>query len=216
MTYIRPRVFAVITAAGLFLCLRPAFADPTTYCVSCSEPAKTYRCAVATPRENISDRAKRLYCIVKTAKDGNHKTCSIRRGNAPCDGPLREYSYDGPAIPDSVRSAVESIRNERIADRPPGTEAGPQQKGGEPDTLVEMTSRAVGASKRGLRSAGETVVDVAGGTGRTIGAIGKTAGKQVGKTARGAKGAFRYAYDCVLSLFRRCGQDDPAAGQDQQ
>lgn len=198
---------------GLSLVPSPARAEMVDLCVACSAPEQTYVCRVNAPRADAGDNALQLFCVVKTAKDGGHASCAVRRETGvPCDGPVRLYTYDGPAIPQSLRS------NARQApQRPPGQDdiaipAAPPQKGGEPETLVDMTSRAVDAGKGGVKSTGKAVGKAAGGTGRVIGKAGKSAGKQVGKGVRGAKSAARYAYDCVKSFFRNCsGSHDEAA-----
>lgn len=191
-----PHILYGILALSLGLPIMPAHAGQTDLCVSCTDPRQTYICRVDTPRGSPGDKALQLYCIIKTAKAGGHTSCTVRRdAGAACDGPVMSHVYSGPLIPEALRSAVERGRNSS-----PGQETGavsdvPQQKGGEPDTLVEMTGPAVNAGKAAVR-----------GTGRTIGKIGKKTGQQVGKTARGAKSAARFTYDCVVSFFKDCSK----------
>lgn len=210
-----PRLAFLTWALALVLSPSAIKAEPTDFCVICSEPQQTYVCRVDTPRASPGEQALQLYCMVRTAKDGGHKSCSIERNaNAACSGPVKAYTYDGPAIPEAVRSAVQQLRQNRPATPDPSAAPNaPAQKGGEPDTLVKMTTRAVGASKEGVKSTGDGVKNAAGTAGKTIGKVGKKAGKQVGKTARGAKSAARYAYDCVLSLFRDCKPEKKEAAQ---
>ncbi|MDH3581649.1 MAG: hypothetical protein OEM91_13615 [Hyphomicrobiales bacterium] len=216
MTRIRTTFLAYLLWAFALVSWPSAIkADPADFCVTCSEPRQTYVCRVDTPRASPGDQALQLYCMVRTAKDGGHKSCSIERNaNAACNGPVKAYVYDGPAIPEALRSAAQQFRQNRPGS--PGPSAVPNtpvQKGGEPDTLVKMTTRAVDASKDGVKSTGGAVKNAAGKTGKTIGKVGKKAGSRVGKTARGAKSAARYAYDCVFSLFRDCSAEKKAAAQ---
>ena len=190
-------------------------AAPADFCVICSEPRQTYVCRVDTPRASPGDQALQLYCMVRTAKDGGHKSCSIERNaSVACNGPVKAYTYDGPAIPEALRSAAQQLRQNRSETPGPSTVPNaPAQKGGEPDTLVKMTTRAVDAGKGSVKSTGGAVKNAAGKTGKTIGKVGKKAGSGVSKTARGAKSAARYAYDCVRSLFRDCSSEKTEAAQ---
>jgi hypothetical protein len=209
----KPRLAALTGSAALVAALATAGAaraDQTELCVTCADPQQTYVCRVDTPRGSPGEKALQLFCIIKTAKEGGHSSCAVRRDTGiACEGTLKSFSYNGPAIPEALRSAAQQpAPGERPAQ---GSEAIPQtppQKGGEPETLVEMTSRAVGASKDGVRATGRAVRNVAGGTGHAIGNIGKKAGKQVGKAARGAKSAARVAYDCLTSFFKDCSTSE--------
>jgi len=207
-----PGPFLLYSAAILCLLARSAplaHAGQTDLCVVCSEPQQTYICSVTTLRAMPSDKALQLYCIVKTAKDGGHRSCSISRDTGvACDGKIMSYSYDGPAIPDALRSAAQPQPFGQPPERLATTPEAPPRQPGEPETLVEMTSRAVKAGKAGAKATGGAIVNAASRPAKTIGKIGKTAGKGVGKTARGAGSAARFAYDCVRSLFRNCKFDD--------
>lgn len=180
-----------------------AHAQTKDFCVVCSDPQQTYLCRVATGRANPPGEALQLYCMVRTAKDGGHKSCAIARNpaSACAAGLIKTYSYDGPALPKAVRESRERRRQNADPNKTPPVPSlipeMPKQKGGEPDTLVEMTTK----------------------TGKKIGRLGKKATKTVGKTARGAGQiardagstvgrAARFTYDCITSLFRDCSRDD--------
>ncbi len=198
-----------LAAAGCFL-LAPGAArgEVTTVCVACAQPDQRYVCQVEAPGAGLGRKAVQLYCIVRTAKDGGHKSCAIVRDpEGPCEGPVRTYRVDRSLIPGPFRPW--GAPPPQTAEQPaPAT-----PKDGEPKTLIEMTSRA-----------GEKVRDVAGGTGRTLGNISKKAGEQVGKTAKGAGNvakktgsaignAAKFTYRCARSLFRECSSDEGADDQ---
>ncbi len=204
----RSAIFLLCSAALLCLLAGTApgvRAGQSDLCVICTDPQQTYVCSVAVSQAMPSKKALQLYCIVKTAKEGGHRSCSIRgETEAACDGKVISYSYDGPALPGVLRSATRPQTLEQPPVRLETTPEAPPRQPGEPETLVEMTSRAVDAGKQGAKATGGAIRDAAGKPGKTIGKIGKKAGKGVGKTARGARSAARLAYDCVLSLFRDC------------
>lgn len=184
----------------------PVHAAQSSLCVVCSEPQKTYVCNVETSQSMPSKKALQFYCIVKTAKDGGHRFCAIQRNSeAACLGKVLSYRYDGPEIPGALRSMTQP---QPPAAAPATTPETPAPRKGEPETLVEMTSRAVDASKEGAKATGGAIRDAAGRPAKTVGKIGKKAGKGVGKTARGAGSAARFAYDCMASLFRDCKSSD--------
>src|SRR5262245_52652235 len=61
----------------------PLLAD-ATYCVTCKNPDQTYRCRVSAGGAKPNDALK-LYCVIRTAKEGNHASCSAVSG-ANCNG----------------------------------------------------------------------------------------------------------------------------------
>ena len=86
-------------AAGFVACAAPqVFAGDASYCVTCKNPDQTYVCRVTGEDATPSDALK-LYCVIRTAKEGNHASCSAQRSDAGCHGIEKVYAYDGPAIP---------------------------------------------------------------------------------------------------------------------
>jgi hypothetical protein len=135
-------------AAVLLLCALPgAEAGDAAFCVTCKNPDQTYLCRIAGGGAGRSDAAK-LYCVVRTAKDGGHASCSAREATAGCHGMEKVYSYDGPAIPEGlaedprVKKVIGRIEKEQKA----------FAKDDEHKSLVEVTGQAVSASRRGLRN----------------------------------------------------------------
>ncbi|MGI9382452.1 MAG: hypothetical protein ACR2PO_04805 [Methyloligellaceae bacterium] len=201
--------YVILTAATLGLTtasLDFGHAGAETYCVICKGPDQAYTCRVDTSKANPGLEALQLYCIVKTARDGGHKSCSATRQTATnCKGALRTYTYKGPSLSPRARQAV----GERLA--PAGSDAAGNSGADKPKTLMQFGSRAVKASGRGLRKA-------AGRTGQAVGNVTKNTGQRVSGAARSAGGrvgtAARTAYDCVKSLFRKCrsssGEDSGA------
>ncbi|MGH6792312.1 MAG: hypothetical protein ACRECF_06200, partial [Methyloceanibacter sp.] len=138
-------------AAGLLVLTAPALAKDATYCVTCKNPDQVYSCQVTGVGSRANDAVK-LYCIIRTAKEGNHASCSAERGAKGCQGLAKVYNYDGPAIPPEVASdprvqgLVDRIARDQDAfDKP--------KEGKGPKTMFELGGRAVSASRQGLRNA---------------------------------------------------------------
>src|SRR3990170_7876841 len=140
----------VAFAAGLIVCAAPfALAGEASYCVTCTNPDQTYVCRVTAGGSKPSDALK-LYCVIRTAKEGHHASCSAERSSPACNGVEKVYSYDGPIPPDiaadpRVKHFTDKVEHDRQAFEKP--------KGKAPKTLVELGGRAVSASRQGLRNA---------------------------------------------------------------
>jgi hypothetical protein len=171
--------------------------------------------------------AVKLYCIIRTAKDGNHASCSAQRGSAACQGMLKVYNYEGPLPSDvtadpRVRRFMDYVSREQEKFEKP--------KGDAPKTLFEAGRRAGTASRQGLRNARGTL----GGSSQSeipsesdappVSATPLPPEPQVAQSvspqsddgaspnriqrAGSAVGGFtRKSYRCVRSLFRNCGEE---------
>lgn len=152
------RITSIVIAASLALGLAlglgafvapPALAEGVAYCVTCKKPRQTYVCRVTGEGSRLTDALK-LYCIVRLAKEGKHASCRAKRRVADCDGIERTYSYHGPAIPDRLEDDPRVQKLMRKAARE--QEAFEKPDGEAPQTLVDLTGRAVGASRKGWRN----------------------------------------------------------------
>jgi hypothetical protein len=203
-----------------------AVAEAQQYCVVCKDPDQTYVCRVDTPHANPSDKGLQLYCIIRLSKDGSHNSCAVRPGSTDaCDGPVKAYAFQAPAIPPQLKSTINRMRKSREKDAEEQTL--PPQKGGEPETLIDMTGRAVKASKQGLSNTGQAVGSAASSTtgkvGKAARGVGKGVTKAAGKVGSATKktgsavgSAAKTAYDCIKSLFKECGskkEDTPLVSQ---
>lgn len=201
MPLIDIRRIALLGALGLAVAITAgasANAGEMTFCVTCTEPTQTYTCNVKTPEADPGARALRLYCIVRTAKEGSHKTCGASLSAASaCEGTPKTFTYKGPAIPLALQSKAEKFlkKNQSQGD------AAEDGDGDKPDTLVKMTTRAVKSSRQGLSSAGSGVRNATRGTTKRVGSAVRGAGQGVGAAARSS-------YKCVTSLFRDCWSSD--------
>ncbi|MGE0612753.1 MAG: hypothetical protein AB7G34_05555 [Hyphomicrobiales bacterium] len=181
-------------AAGLALALLPpwaaAVAAPANLCVSCSEPAQTYICSVDSPLSNNS-QALQLYCVIKLAKEGNHKSCAVSKDIEPgkCPGTVKAYRYDGPNLPGQLGSGEGNF-----ARTPQTGTTAEDEKSGPPDTLVEAARAAPGAASRAVRNVGKGAGEKVGSAAKGAGHAAKNVGSRIGDAAR-----------CVTSLFRGCG-----------
>jgi hypothetical protein len=214
-------------AAGLSLsAVRMAGAEQASYCVTCKNPDQTYVCRVDAGGSRASDALK-LYCIIRTAKEGHHASCAAERDSPTCQGIEKVYSYDGPMPEDiasdpRVKHFTDKIQRDQqtFADKP---------KGNQPKTLVELTGRAVSASRKGLRNARGAL----GGSSQPSDqplpdeplplnqseaplaaeappaeSADASPPNRIQRAGSAVGGAARKSYRCMLSLFRNCRGDD--------
>ncbi len=198
-----------------------AAADDASYCVTCTGPDQTYRCRVTGESSKPNDALK-LYCVIRTAKEGHHASCSAENATAACAGVEKVYSYDGPTIPEEiardprVKSLMSRVEHDQQAFAKP--------KGEAPQTMVELTGRAFNASRQGLRNARAAL----GGSSdapqplppspQTTGSTASSAAAAAGadspsrmQRASAAMGSLaRKSYRCLRSLFRNCSGDTAA------
>jgi hypothetical protein len=153
---IKSAILAVLAgfAACAGLPASPALAGEVAYCVTCTGPDQTYLCKVVGEGSRPNDALK-LYCIIRTAKEGNHASCKAKRDLEGCVGQAKIYSYDGPSLPAEIADDPRAkkiigklAREQKKFEKP---------KGEGPQTLVELTSRAMSSSRQGLRNAREAI-----------------------------------------------------------
>jgi hypothetical protein len=224
--HVRPRPLSYAAfAAGLIICVAPsALAGEASYCVTCTGPDQTYVCRVTAGGSRPSDALK-LYCVMRTAKEGPHASCSAERSSPACNGVEKVYSYDGPMPEDlasdpRIKQFTDKIdQNQKAFEKP---------KGEQPKTLVELGGRAVSASRQGLRNARGRF----GGASQEVDqslpeeplspdqspaplaaesspvASPEESRPNRARRASSAVGGFaRKSYRCVFSLFRNCSSE---------
>jgi hypothetical protein len=204
-------ILAALAACFSAFAAVAALAEEARYCVTCTNPDQTYVCRVTAGGSKPSEALK-LYCVIRTAKEGHHASCSAVRG-AACDGIEKVYSYEGPMPEDlasdpRVKNVQERIEREQKAfDKP---------KGNDSDTLVKLTGRAVSASRQRFRDARSAL----GGSDEPADqllpeeqapvATSEATQAYAGEgTDTSRPGFARRSYRCVMSLFRNC-RGDPA------
>jgi len=134
-------------AVAVILCgLASAEAGDATYCVICKGPDQTYLCRV-TGEVSQGDAVK-LYCVVRTAKEGGHASCAARNATASCNGLEKTYSYNGPSIPEGLAG---DPRVKKFVGRIEKDQKDSQQDD-KRKSLVEVTGQALRASRRGWRN----------------------------------------------------------------
>ena len=180
-------------------------AKNNNFCVNCVGPEQSYICNVVSKNPS-ADRALSFHCIVKIAKDYNHKSCSVGSvGQESCVGKKVSYVYDqGQSsaneniriLPGKEKSAGQS--DQKIEEQ--NAKAPAKKHAKEPETLIELTDRAIEKSKKGLNTVGEKVSDTAG----KIGEVTKKTGKSVSSAASEVGQKAKSAFECVLSLFKDC------------
>lgn len=201
--------------AGLAACLfaaapEPASSADASYCITCKNPDQTYLCRVTAGGARPSDALK-LYCVMRTAKEGNHASCSAVRSPS-CNGIEKVYSYDGPMpedIASDVRKARERIQQEQKAFEKPNSDG--------PDTLVELTGRArerLRNARGALRGRSEPDQPLPADPlpkNETATPLSADASPTADTAER--PGLARRSYRCVMSLFRNCRSETAGQGQ---
>ncbi len=188
---------ALIASLGLSsLALTHVHAEPQQFCVKCVDPDQTYVCQVDTTQPVARADGLQLYCIVRTSKEGGHRSCAVDSTPlANCAGQLKSYTFAAPAAPSGTQATIEQDRQNFTSD-PEAAEA--------PGAGEDTPATVVGASKRGIQSTGQAVGGAARGMGKAAGRVGSA----TKKTGSAVGGATKRAYNCVRSLFRDCRSSD--------
>lgn len=196
--------FAVLIAAGSIALPPVAHAASVEFCVTCQDPNAIYRCRIEGNGATQSDALK-LYCVVRTAKEGGHASCSAKKVGAGCDGLVKVYEYDGPALPSNVPSE-QKLRdlNDRVERE---NRAFDEKKGEQPKSLIELGGRAYDASKRGLKNAGSAMGLRPGEAAPKPQAAPQAPPPPAQNAAPPQKNFARRSFDCMMSLFRECGHE---------
>jgi hypothetical protein len=241
------RAYAIVLAgAGLVMSLLAgagsgARAGEAAFCVTCKGPDETYVCKVNTDLRGQTDALK-LYCVVRTAKEGGHASCAARDDVAGCNGVTKTYSFDVPDLPATLAADPRVKKFNNYVAR--------EQKKFRQDD--QPSQSLVGVSRRGIRnlraSLGgdeepkpspppqqgsqqqEPLEELPGESAPPLplsaspepsvnaGLPAETEAPPPHKTSRVRRGAqsvgsfTRKSYRCVRSLFRNCGSDDEASG----
>ena len=137
---------APLAVALILYALASAEASDATYCVICKGPDQTYLCRVTG--EVSQSEAVKLYCVVRTAKEGGHASCAARNATASCNGVEKTYSYNGPSIPEGLAGdpRVKKFMGRIEKDRKEF------QQDDKRKSLLEVTGQALSASRRGWRN----------------------------------------------------------------
>ena len=149
-----PPLRAVIFAGLVLGAASSAAAADAEYCVTCTNPDQVYRCQITGVGKRPSDALK-LYCVIRTAKEGNHASCKAADASPACAGLVKVYNYEGPSLPEGIAAdpRVKDLKQKVEQDRRRFEEPKADAKGVAPKTLFELGGRAVDASAKGLRNA---------------------------------------------------------------
>jgi hypothetical protein len=217
-----------------------AQAGEAAFCVTCKGPDGTYVCKVNGDLGGQTDALK-LYCVVRTAKESGHASCSARDDVAGCNGATKTFSYDVPDLPATLAADPRMKKFNNYVARE-------QKKFRQND---EPSQSLVGMSRRGIRnlraSLGggeepkpsppmqqgslqqEPLPDLPGQSAPSLplsaspeqsvnaGTPAETEAPPPARPSRVRRGAqsvgnfTRKSYRCVRSLFRHCGSDNEEA-----
>jgi hypothetical protein len=209
-----------------------AHGGEASYCVTCQGPDRTYLCRITGEEVSPSDALK-LYCVVRTAKEGGHTSCGARNTGVICNGIEKTYSYNGPSIPDDL---AEDPRVKEFEGRIEKSQQA-SDKDDKRKSLVEVTGEALSASRRGWRNMRDSIngrydahqspaqsgstpsysmtQDPSPKSPHGTTALPLSAASQPNpppEHKRGVRSFARNTYRCVRSLFRRCGTNAEAQG----
>ena len=182
---------------------------------------RTYVCKVSAGGGKASDALK-LYCVVRTAKEGHHASCSAEHATPSCTGVEKVYSYDGPMPEDlaanpRVKKLTDKIEGKQKAfDKPKGDGNAPRRSsslaaGGE--RFAARLASARGALDGSLKGpikplpAGEPLALEE----QNAALAAQTAPPDPSLDASHPNRVQR-AYRCMMSLFRHCSSES-AEGQ---
>ncbi len=187
---------------GLFAVALPSSAKEATYCVTCTGPDQTYLCRVDAGGAKPSDALK-LYCVIRTAKEGHHASCSAVHGTS-CNGIEKVYSYDGP-LPEDLASDPSVQKLQKKLEQENKT----FEKPGETDTLVGLTGRAVRNARDRFGGSSEPTdqpLPRKPVSERQVPPASQNAQATVpeAEAADSRPGFARRSYRCMMSLFRNC------------
>jgi hypothetical protein len=189
------KMFGCVLAGTSLLALNCKLASAAEVCVSCSEPAAVYRCAIEgdAPGTPI-DAGLQLYCIKELAGGKGHKSCSIdrTRGNVPCDGvPVSLARPVGGLTP-----AAAPVNSGPSPSATPAEAAAPEQA---PDTKAPpptVEALAKDATEQSKKDWDKTTAKMKQNT--------EAAGYEIQKAGSAVGGAIKNSWDCLTSLFARC------------
>jgi hypothetical protein len=168
---------------GIFCCLVAGQAEAQEYCVSCTGPNAVYRCVIEGAQPGGSQPLQVL-CITTMAKQGGHATCGIKRGTVfDCDGPVKRIPWATLNAPPQPAAPGQQSAAPPAAEPKPDSEEPPQ-------TLLEMAKRANEKTAAQMKQVNENMKEQAKATNEAF-----------------AK-ATKKTWDCLSSLFTRCGAGD--------
>jgi hypothetical protein len=175
MPCIFPLVLLGLATLGSLVALSPvpAAAGEAAFCITCTGPDQTYLCRVTGLGSSQNDIFK-LYCIVRTTKQGRHASCEVSGGADNCHGGVKTYNYRGPSLPASL---AENPRVKRFISRMEEDQA--------TDIRLHSPPRQEDASSP-PRSRFQRVKHASYNAGAGVGRFGRT------------------TYRCLRSLFRNC------------
>jgi hypothetical protein len=209
-----------------------ALATDASYCVTCKSPDQTYRCRVTSDSPTSADALK-LYCIIRTAQDGKHSSCSAERKTEGCGGEEKVYAFDGAAISSQIASdpRVRNVIEEVQRRQQPFAEP----KGNAPKTMFELGGRAVSASRQGWQNARARITGGSSAESEpaplpqaaplpqsdpvttqatvqpepqaTVASAAPQSESRMKRASNAVGGFARKSYRCVRSLFRSCSDE---------
>ena len=173
---------------ALLCCALGAQADAQEYCVACTGPNAVYRCVIEGAQPGGSQPLQ-MMCITAMARQGGHATCGIKRGTVfDCDGAVKRIPWSALSPPAQPQPAAPGKQSAVQPAPTPGPAADPKSDPDEPPkTVLEMAKRANEKTAEQFQKNNETMKEQAKATGDAF-----------------AK-ATKKTWDCLSSLFTRCG-----------
>jgi len=185
-------------------------------CVICEAPQQTYRCQLLD-RAGKPLRRAAFSCLQRIARDGEHGSCSVRRGSdVACNGLATVVIHDGdtsatgsaargrPAASAQTLGSGENLNAEASAAADALERRQAANDDGAPQTLEEAAGIAAENTRETLARTRDVVRDAAETTRDTTVRLGEQVTDTVVDAGKSVGGAARTAFDCVVTLFQDC------------
>lgn len=187
--------FPLLAAFALILLQAGPAHSAGDLCIRCTQPDDTYICRIRSGTSG--SEGQQLFCIMSIAQQYGHGSCAVNLQNA-CSGRLVEYDLP-QGLPDNTLHDRQAIREESDAEGAKVPSAAVPGAAREPKTLLEFTQQTAAATKKGIKSVGESTGEAIGSTGEKVEGFTKSIGE-------GVKQATQKTFNCITSLFTRCGE----------
>jgi hypothetical protein len=194
----------LIATPGLAGCLAVIAVSPAAaqeYCVECTQPNAIYRCVLENAKPGVVPSLQ-MHCISVLAKEGQHGTCSIKRGTVfECAGPIKRVpvvAAPGGVLPALIPAPQGGAPQVATPQGAP-SQVPPQQDQKAPAPVVLLPPPA---------GPPQTVKELAERSAQKTGAQSKKSGEAVKQTTEKATeatgSAFGKTWACVSSFFTKC------------
>jgi hypothetical protein len=186
-----------VSALLALVCGSARMAAAQEFCVQCLEPPALYRCVLDGARPGVVPSLQ-LLCVQRMATQGGHASCSVKRGVTvfDCDAPVKRVTVD-----DGRAAPTEPVANSGPG---PSSTSVPGSTAPENPATAKVPTGPVGAIS-GPGAAPPQKNPSTSNEPTTVLEVAKRAQAATDKEMKKTGDGFKKAWDCVASLFKRCG-----------